>query len=98
MASKNTTSEKEIERYLVKRVGKAGGWAFKLLSDYVKGLPDRICIFPGGRIAFVEVKSTGKLLSPVQKLIAAKLEKLGCDVRKIDDLKGVEKLINDYKN
>jgi hypothetical protein len=96
MGNRNITSEKRIERKLSLDVAAAGGWSFKLLSDYTKGLPDRICIFPGGNITFVEVKTTGKSLSASQSLIARKLAELGCDVRKIDTPQGVDQLIDDH--
>ena len=53
------TSEKIIERKLVEAVKEKGGLCIKLLSDYFTGLPDRLCLFPGQKAIFVELKTTG---------------------------------------
>lgn len=87
-------SEKVIERLLVEEVKKAGGWAIKLLATQVTGLPDRLVLLPGGRVFFVELKSTGKKPTKIQKLIHEKLRALGFRVLVIDSVTGVNGLIN----
>ena len=52
--------EKQIEQALVKAVRKRGGIALKFVSPGMAGVPDRLVLFPGGRMAFVEVKAPGK--------------------------------------
>jgi hypothetical protein len=37
-----------------------GGKAFKFVSPGNPGVPDRLCVLPGGRIVFVEVKRPGR--------------------------------------
>ena len=69
--------ESGLENYVVKKVKDAGGRSFKWVCPGVTGVPDRICVFPGGRIIFLELKRPGLKngLSPrqekseVQKLI-----------------------------
>jgi hypothetical protein len=39
--------------------------------------PDRICLLPGGRTVFVELKRPGETLGPGQARAANKLRKLG---------------------
>lgn len=87
-------SEKVIERRLCAEVKTIGGWALKLLSGLVTGLPDRMCLLPGGRIFFVEVKSTGCKPSKIQLVIHKRLEVLGFKVYVIDS---TEKLNNFIK-
>lgn len=89
-------SEKVIEKTLVLEINKQGGWSIKLPCVYVSGLPDRLCFLPGAVIFFIEVKSTGKTASPVQKLIHRKLRRLGFDVYVIDTLKDLYHTLNKY--
>jgi hypothetical protein len=52
--------EREVERYFILRVSQAGGLQRKFVSPGCVGVADRICGFPGGRFAFVELKRPGK--------------------------------------
>lgn len=83
-------SEKDIERLLVKKVKASGGLCIKLISDYANGLPDRMCLLPGGKIVFVELKSTGQKPRKIQKYMHSVLRGLGFRVEVIDTLAGVE--------
>lgn len=83
-------SEKDIERLLVKKVKASGGLCIKLISDYINGLPDRMCLLPGGKIVFVELKSTGQKPRKIQKYMHSALRGLGFRVEVIDTLAGVE--------
>lgn len=91
-------SEKLIEAKLGKAIKDMGGWSIKLLSTFVKGLPDRMCLLPTGIIFFVEVKSTGKKPSLAQKIIHKKLIYLGFNVYVIDSLSMLDGLIEIYKS
>jgi hypothetical protein len=51
--------EKTLERKLVERVKAMGGIAPKLVSPGFSGMPDRLVLLPGGKMAFVEVKGYG---------------------------------------
>jgi len=90
-------SEKVLEKYLVAEVKKLGGWAIKLLSGLVKGLPDRLILLPGGVVAFVEVKTTGKKASKIQRIIHARLLMLGFRVEVVDSKEGINNFIQIYK-
>jgi len=87
-------SEKLIERTLNAEVKKLGGWSLKLLCQFVTGLPDRLVLLPGGIIFFVEVKSTGKKPTPVQRLVHEKIRRLGFRVEVIDSLKQLNQILN----
>jgi len=49
--------EKQTEQKLVKEVKHMGGICPKFTSPGFDGMPDRIVLLPGGRMAFVEVKA-----------------------------------------
>ena len=87
--------EKTLERKLVKLIKKFGGMCFKMPAVHFTGLPDRMCLLPGGRVYFVEVKETGKNLSPRQAVVHRQFAKLGFDVRTIESTLGLEMLAED---
>lgn len=97
---KEETSEKVFERELSKFVEESGGMAVKLLSQFIKGLPDRMFLLPGGVVVFVEFKSTGKRPTKIQSYIHAKMQALGFLVYVVDsvesyeEVKGLIKMIN----
>lgn len=90
-------SEKVLEKYLVAEVKSLGGWAVKLLSGLVTGLPDRLILLPGGVVAFVEVKTTGEDPSPIQKVRRKQLMALGFRVETLDSKEGINNFINFYR-
>jgi len=78
------TVEKKLERKLCAGMKTRGGEALKFSSPSFTGMPDRICLAPTGQIWFVELKSTGKKPSPIQKAVHARLRNLGFQVFVID--------------
>lgn len=86
-------SEKALERKLAKDVGALGGWTVKLLSMFVKGLPDRLVLMPKGRVAFAEIKTTKKDTTKMQKFIHRKLRKLGFTVVVLDTSVGIDEFL-----
>ena len=58
--------ERDIERYLVKRVGQLGGHAYKFTSAGRRGVPDRNVHLPCGVHFYVECKAPGGELTPAQ--------------------------------
>lgn len=89
-------SEKTIEKKLNDEVSKLDGWSLKLPCVYVSGLPDRLVLLPKGVVFFVEVKTTGKKPTAIQKLVHEKIRKLGFDVYVIDSLKLLYTILNKY--
>lgn len=79
--------ESALENYVVKKIRSAGGRAFKWVCPGMTGAPDRICVFPGGRIIFIELKRPGLKdgRSDRQKKVCRLLTGLGCDVRRIGE-------------
>lgn len=87
------TSEKILERKLVKEVHQLGGWSIKILSTHVSGLPDRICLLPGGRIFFAEIKTTGRKPTKIQLHVHKRIQALGFQVEVIDSLADIKKCL-----
>jgi len=77
--------EKAIEKKLVQAVKSAGGIAPKFTSPGFDGMPDRIVLLPGGRMAFVEVKAHGEKPQPLQLARHRLLRRLGFKVYVLDD-------------
>ena len=77
--------EKIVEEHLVKAVRLMGGLAPKFVSPGLDGVPDRLILLPGGRIAFAELKAPGKTPRPLQKRRKRQLEALGFRVYVIDN-------------
>lgn len=55
----NRPLEKSVENVLRQAVETEGGLCLKWVCPGHKGVPDRMLLFPGGIIAFVEVKRPG---------------------------------------
>ena len=87
-------NEKTIERKLVDMARKAGGLAVKFVSPGFDGVPDRIVLFPGGRVGFVELKSPGKRMRPLQVRRKKQLEGLGFMVFCVDAVEQIEEVLN----
>ena len=69
---------------LVKAVKSMGGLAPKFVSPGLDGVPDRLVLLPGGKIAFIELKAPGETLRPLQVRRKRQLEALGFLVYCID--------------
>ena len=82
--------ESTIEARLVREVKKRGGLCYKFTSPGSPGVPDRIAIFPGGQIIFVELKTEIGRLANIQKWQIEELRKRGATVRV---LKGMEQVL-----
>lgn len=89
------TSEKVIERKLVELVKLNNGMCIKLLCDQLIGLPDRMCLFPGHKIVFVELKTTGQKPKRIQTCMHNKLRALGFRVEVIDTVESVINFVDD---
>jgi len=68
--------ESEIERHFVWTVERMGGITYKFTSPGRKGVADRIACLPDGSTWFVELKTKGGRLSPLQKMFAADMAAL----------------------
>ena len=87
--------ERDIEAYLVKRVKALGGDVRKVNWIGHRGAPDRIVMFPGRFMSYVELKAPGKKVEAHQLREHAKLRECGAIVDVIDSLAGVDELVGD---
>ena len=83
--------EKDIEQALIRAVRRSGGLCLKFVSPGWDGAPDRICLWPGGRIAFVELKRPGGKVRPLQAKRLEQLRALGFRAEVVDSLEAVQK-------
>lgn len=73
-----TPLEREIEEKLRKMIEQHGGRCLKWTCPGWAGVPDRICLLPGGRVVFVETKRPkGGVLAKRQEKWAKILTGLG---------------------
>lgn len=75
-----------------------GGLALKFSSPYHRGIPDRVVLMPGGKISFVELKTTGKKPSALQRSRIEMLRGLGFNVEVIDDQESLDKFLKEIQN
>jgi len=68
--------ESEIETYLVWRVERLGGKAYKFTSPSNRGVADRVICLPNGTTWFVELKTAKGRMSTLQVIFAAQMERL----------------------
>ena len=68
--------ERDIEKHFVWTVERMGGITYKFTSPGRKGVADRIACLPDGSTWFVELKTKGGRLSPLQKMFAADMAAL----------------------
>ena len=87
-------SEKLVERKLVELIKINNGMCIKLLCNHILGLPDRLCLFTGGKLAFVELKTTGEKPKRIQIFMHKKLRALGFRVEVIDTVEGVIEFVD----
>ena len=81
--------ESKLESKLVSHITILGGIAYKFASPNRKGVPDRLCVMPNGRVFFVELKAPGKAPTPLQQHEHELLRSLGHTVLVIDNMEDV---------
>lgn len=87
--------ENTVEGYLRKKVRAVRGKCYKFVCPGHVGAPDRICIFPHGRVYFIETKAPGGKPRPTQLMFHRELAELGVTVRVIDTREKVRAFIEE---
>ncbi|MCT4686066.1 VRR-NUC domain-containing protein [Vallitalea sp.] len=90
-------NEKLIEKKLREEIRKLGGRAEKFIPTYFVGAPDRLILMSGGKVYWVETKSTGDKLRDIQQTRKKQLEKLGFKVYKVDSQQALDRFIKDVR-
>lgn len=73
-------SESALEGILSAEVRRAGGMSVKL-APTMAGFPDRMVLWPGGRIDLVELKTKTGATRRIQEIWHHRAAKLGTDVK-----------------
>lgn len=85
--------ERDVEAYFRKAVAQAGGVAFKFVSPSHRGVSDRIVCLQG-QTWFVELKRPGGRLSPLQRVFAAEMERLGQNYTVLSNREEIDQWLN----
>lgn len=89
-------SEKALEAYLRERARHFGLKALKYYNPDMAGYPDRLVLLPGGRVVWVELKSTGRKPNALQRVRHAELRRLGHAVYVADSRRKIDSIFNPY--
>lgn len=73
-------------------------WAVKFVSPGLSGVPDRLLLIPGGRVAFAELKAPGGRLRPLQVRRKAQLEAMGFPVYVIDRIDSIGGVLDEIQS
>ena len=87
--------EKEIEKYLIKKIKQSSGLCYKWLSS-ITGVPDRI-VFLNQNVYLVELKTATGKISPRQKLVFDDLGEQGFPVHILRSKEDIEDFVNAAK-
>lgn len=89
--------EKAIEQKLIRAVRCSSGLALKLVSPGFNGVPDRLLLFMGGKVAFCEVKAPGEKPRPLQMHRMEQLREMGFKVFVIDGVEQIGEMIDEIQ-
>lgn len=90
--------EASVEKHLVDGLDKLGYPCVKFIPDNRRGMPDRVVLLPFGRVVWIELKTTGGVLSEIQKYRHSELRKLGQEVEVVWTIEQADKLIGKIKS
>ena len=95
LAVRNMILENDIELRLVHGIEQLGGLCIKVGQD---GWPDRLCVLPGGRVCWVELKRPDGSASGPQRWRAVQLRRLGQRVERPSSAEEVDALLEDLED
>ncbi len=82
--------ERDIEAHLVQRVKALGGEIRKLRWIGRRGAPDRVVMFPGGQLWWIELKRPGGTAEAHQAREHARMLKMGQCVLVLDTIEKID--------
>ena len=85
--------EKQVEKYLNKRVKENNGLSYKWISS-VTGVPDRLVLL-NNQVHFVELKTETGVLSPRQILVFDEIGEQGFPVHILRNYEDIEEFIRE---
>lgn len=77
MPKKPRPRERDVEKYLSKKIYKLGGLCYKWRAQDNKGVPDRVCMLPWIGLFLVEVKAAGGSTTRLQEFTFNRMKKAG---------------------
>lgn len=83
--------ESSLERYFVARCREIGAIPMKI--QRLRGWPDRLVLWPGGEVDFVELKAPGGKVAPMQTWVHEKLRQYAFDVYCFSDRLEIERYL-----
>lgn len=86
--------ESKIEKHLQDRVEMAGGLCWKWTSPGRRGVPDRIVMWPGGAVSFVELKAEWGDLSALQRVTHRAMRARGHHAVVLDTIAWVDEWVD----
>lgn len=78
--------ESKLENTVKNYARESGVLTYKFVSPAHRGVPDRLFVFPGGFVLFIEFKAKGKVPTPLQARYLKLLREQGALVAWIDSL------------
>lgn len=81
--------EKDIESCFKRELERRGCLVMKFVSPGLAGVPDRLVLFPSGRIEFVELKRQGEKTRPLQRAVIKMFQKRQIKVYVLDSREAV---------
>lgn len=89
-------NEKYLEKKLTEGLHALGVWCEKYTNPFKTGYPDRICIEKTGKVSWVEVKTPGEKLRPLQEERKRELECYGCPVYVVDSEEALRSVLDHF--
>lgn len=89
-------TEKVLDKNMRERINALGGAYLKLETTHNAGLPDRLCLLPGGKCFFIEVKTFGKKPRKIQLVVHRILRELGFKVYVLDHQDQIKQILSEY--
>ncbi len=86
--------EVSIEKYFKDKVESIGGKTYKFASPGQRDVPDRIALFPNGRLIFAELKRPGETPTPGQTWEINELQNYGQIVVVLSTREEINECIN----